>query len=143
VHLEVKPWGIEWSDTLSISNPEIDEKRQYFVKLVNELNGEITNQRRDKVNLERIMGLMLENTIAQFSHEEQLFEEKSYPAAQEHAQIHSELISKFRQALIDIHDTELVMVWIGTSLTIKNLLYNHILFEDARYIEYLRAEKRL
>ncbi len=53
------PWTIEWTDALSVSNPEIDAEHQHFIKLVNELNGEI-GTRRDKSEIQRIMGLILE-----------------------------------------------------------------------------------
>ena len=133
------PWAIEWSDALSMSNPEIDAEHQHFIKLVNELNGAII-ARQDKSDIQRIMGLILEDAIAHFSHEERLFIEKNYPAAQEHTQIHSELIDKFRQANKDIQNTEFGAEWIETGLAIKGLLVDHVLNEDTRYIEYLRTE---
>ena len=137
--MENPTWAIEWSDALSMSNPEIDAEHQHFIKLVNELNGAII-ARRDKPDIQRIMGLILEDAIAHFSHEERLFSERNYPAAQEHAQIHSELINKFKQALKEIQNTEFSVEWIEIGLTIKGLLVDHVLNEDTRYIEYLRTE---
>jgi hemerythrin-like metal-binding protein len=137
--MAMTPWEIEWSDALSMSNPKIDAEHQHFIKLVNELNDAISQQ-RDKAVVEHIMSLMLEDAIAHFSHEERLFVENDYPAAQEHAQIHSELISKFRQALIEIQNTDFGRVWVEASLLIKSLLVDHILNEDIKYIEYLRTK---
>lgn len=138
--MQTSPWDIKWSDELSMSNAEIDAEHQHFIKLVNELNGEIMSQQRDKANVERIMGDILEDAIAHFAHEERLFVEKSYPAAEEHTQIHAELISKLKQVLQEIQESEYSYEWVEMGLTIKGLLVNHVLYEDTQYIEYLRTE---
>ncbi len=133
-------WKIEWSDALSMSNPEIDAEHQNFINLVNELNGEIASQRRDKAVVEHIMSRILEGAIAHFSHEERLFVEKGYPSAKEHLRIHSDLINKFSQALEEIHNTDIGVRWTKVGLEIKNLLVDHVLNEDTKYIEYLRTK---
>jgi len=132
-------WKIEWSDALSMKNPEIDAEHHHFIELVNELNRAIID-RRDKADVEHILKLILEDADAHFSHEEQLFDEKGYPKAQEHARIHSELISKFKQTLEAIHKTPFDTVWIEAGIEIKGLLIDHVLNEDTQYIEFLRTE---
>jgi len=42
--------------------------------------------------------MTLKEVIAHFEHEERLLVENAYPAAQEHAQAHSGLTSKIKQA---------------------------------------------
>ncbi len=137
--MKISPWEIEWSDALSMSHPEIDAEHQHFIKLVNELNDAISQQ-RDKAVFKHIINLILEDAIAHFSHEERLFTEKNYPATQEHTLIHSELINKFKQALETLFISNIRAVWIREGLEIKNLLVDHILNEDTKYIEYLRTE---
>jgi hemerythrin-like metal-binding protein len=140
ITLEMPAWKIEWSDELSMSNSEIDAEHRHFIELVNELNSEIRGQRRDRAVVEQILNLILEDAIAHFSHEEQLFAKKSYPDRQEHTRIHSELISKFRQVLKEIQNTEFSHEWIKMGMAIRKLLINHVMYEDTRYIEYLRTE---
>jgi len=134
------PWEIEWSGALSMSNPVIDAEHQRFIELVNDLNGEIMNQRRDKAVIVNIMQLILEEAIAHFEHEERLLVENAYPGAKKHTQIHSELTAKIKQALKDIQNTEPSTAWIETGLRIKVLLVDHLLNEDTKYINYLRTE---
>ncbi|ATX80802.1 hemerythrin-like metal-binding domain protein [Mariprofundus aestuarium] len=98
------------------------------------------SQQRDKAVVERIMNLILDDAIAHFAHEERLFIEKSYPDRQEHAQIHSELIDKFKLVLKEIRGSEFSREWIEMGMTIRELLVSHVLCEDTRYIEYLRSE---
>jgi len=138
--METALWKIEWSDALSMSNPEIDAEHKRFIKLVNDLNSEIMSQQRDKAIVEQIMGSILKDAIAHFSHEERLFAKHSYPEAEEHAQIHTELVSKFEQALKEIQATEFGNVWVQAGLDIKNLLVDHVVNEDTKYIEYLKTE---
>ncbi len=138
--MTVSSWTIEWSDALSMSHPEIDAEHQHFIKLVNQLNEKIMKQHRDKAGIEHIMCLILEDAIAHFLHEERILAEKAYPATQEHILIHSELINKFKQALKDIQTTNISAAWIKTGLDIKDLLVDHLLKEDTKYIEYLQTE---
>jgi hemerythrin-like metal-binding protein len=138
--MNTSPWIIEWSDALSMSNPEIDAEHQHCIGLVNQLNKKILSQQQDKAVIEHIMGLILMDAVAHFAHEERLFVENNYPAAQEHAQIHSEAINKFKQALKEIQSTNIRAVWVKEGVGIKNLLVAHLLNEDTKYIEYLQTE---
>ena len=132
-------WKIEWSDELSMSNLQIDAEHKHFFALVNKLNRAINN-RRDKAEIVHIMNLVLEDAVAHFAHEERLLAELGYPRAQEHAQLHAELVNTFRQSLEKIQRTEFSRVWIYTGLAIKTRLVEHVLIEDTRYIAYLRTE---
>ena len=135
-----RPWGTEWADALSMSNPEIDAEHKHFIDLVDMLNSEIASQQRDKDNILRIMGLLLEDAHAHFEHEERLFEEKSYPKAEEHAQIHSQLIKALEQGLKDIRNTDHIARWVDIGLETKTALLTHMLDEDTKYISYLRTD---
>lgn len=133
-------WGTEWADALSMSNPEIDAEHKHCIELVNMLNHEIASQQRDKDNILRIMGLILDDALAHFAHEERLFEEKAYPNAAEHARIHAKLIAGIEQGVEDIRDTDDVSHWAKTGLAIESALVAHLVDEDTKYIDYLRTE---
>ena len=135
-----KPWGTEWADALSMSNPEIDAEHKHFIDLVNKLNAEIASQGRDKDNILRIMDLILDDARAHFAHEERLFKEKAYPKAQEHSQIHTRLIAELEQGLKDIRNTDLIKRWVEIGLATETALVSHMVDEDTQYIEYLRTD---
>ncbi|ATX82037.1 hemerythrin-like metal-binding domain protein [Mariprofundus ferrinatatus] len=143
--MEGAPWRIAWSDALSMSNPEIDAEHKQFVQRVNEFNDAIVS-RREKEDVLNIMMQMLDEAVAHFAHEEDLFEEKGFPSAEAHVQAHVELTETFVQILKDIQDTEFSREWIEMGLKIKNLLVEHVLVEhvlveDTQYIDYLRTDK--
>ena len=135
-----KPWGTEWADALSMSNPEIDAEHKHFIDLVNKLNAEIASQGRDKDNILRIMDLILDDARAHFAHEERLFKEKAYPKAQGHSQIHTRLIAELEQGLKDIRNTDLIKRWVEIGLATETALVSHMVDEDTQYIEYLRTD---
>jgi len=135
-----KPWGTEWADALSMSNPEIDAEHKHFIDLVNKLNAEIASQGRDKDNILRIMDLILDDARAHFAHEERLFKEKAYPKAQEHSKIHTRLIAELEQGLKDIRNTDLIKRWVEIGLATETALVSHMVDEDTQYIEYLRTD---
>lgn len=135
-------WKIEWSDSLSMSNPDIDAEHQYFIELVNQLNDEIMSQNPDKAVMERILGLLLEDAVAHFSHEERLFEEKRYPFTQEHKQIHAGIIKDFNRILETFYSTNLRAMWLAIGLKIRDLLVDHIQKDDRKYIDYLKTIQR-
>jgi len=134
------PWKIEWSDELSMLNPEIDDQHKNFVKLINDLNAEIMDVQGDKAVIQHKMRLVLDDAIVHFRHEERLMAEKAYPDAEEHTLIHSKLIDEFNQAQEDIQGSDIRAVWVKMGMHIKDKLVSHLLNEDSRYIEYLRVK---
>jgi len=141
--MEELSWEIKWSDALSMSHSEIDAAHQHFIGLVNRLNKTILSQQQDKTVIEEIMGHLLEDAIDHFQHEELILAEHAYPAVEQHAQIHAELIDKTRQAVKEIQGTDIRAVWVKAGLSIKNLLVAHLLNEDTKYIKYIQTESPL
>jgi len=133
------PWKIEWSDALSMGNAEIDAEHQEFASLVNELNRAIVG-RQSKDDVESVLKRIVDHSILHFANEEKLFVQMQYPKTQEHMHLHSRLIITLNNILTEIHNSEFSREWIEMGLAIKNALINHILNDDAQYIEYLQSE---
>jgi len=133
-------WEIQWSNELSMSTPEIDDEHQQFIVLANKLNQIIFSQQKDKALVEHIMNRLLEGALAHFANEEHILAKKNYPALQQHAQTHSEIINKFKQAMKEIQSTNSRAVWVKVGLGIKNLLVDHLLNEDTKYIKHLQTK---
>ncbi len=130
------PWKIEWSDALSMGDPEIDAEHKEFISLVNTLNQAIVS-RQEKADVESILNRIVNHSISHFAHEEKLFINMKYPKTQEHMQLHSGLILTLKNILKRIHDSEFSREWIEMGLSIKNALVDHILIDDMQYIQYL------
>ena len=132
--------GIEWSDELSMFNPDIDSEHKRLIELVNEINREIASQKRSQDEIIRIISLMLGHSAEHFAHEERLFSEHDYPDAEEHTEIHIELFEKLNLALKEIQNTDHVRRWVDAGLSVQDLLVDHLVKEDTKYIQYLRTE---
>jgi len=132
---------IEWSEMLSMLNPQIDAEHKHIIELVNELNDAIASPRRDKADIVRIMGLILEDSVAHFGHEENLFIVKGYPEVFVHSQSHAALVSTLEQSLKEIQNTEFSSQWLEIGLTIRDQFVGHVVNEDIRYVEYLRTKQ--
>lgn len=137
--MDSTPWKIEWSDSLSMSNPDIDDEHREFIALVNEFN-EAASHRRKKKEIESILDRILEHSITHFANEERLFAKNKYPKAMEHMKTHSQLVITLRNILMEIHDSEHSREWIEKGLAIKSALIKHILEVDSQYIEYLKEK---
>jgi len=137
--MEARFWGTEWSDALSMSNPEIDAEHKSFLDMVNQLNAELAGLQQGKENIIHSMENIMEHASAHFAHEERLLAENDYPAGQEHADIHERLTADIRQALKMIRDTDHISDWVEAGRSIEHLLLEHLQAEDTKYIDYLRT----
>ena len=134
--MEHESWKIEWSEALSVGNPIIDAEHQYFLLLINDLNGAIA-ERRDKREIVRCMDLLREEAEAHFAHEEQLFAERGYPNAEIHSQHHAHISDLVRQTMQQFSTEEFSAAWLDSGRAIKDLMVSHILTVDAEYTEFL------
>ncbi len=139
--MENREWEIAWSQFLAVDVPEMDEEHQQFIARVNDVNKAIV-EAADKSTVERLMDLMLMEATHHFWHEQQLLEQMHYPEAKEHAGKHAQLTAKFASAMKEFQESDISYIWAMKGLQIKQLLVEHLLREDMKYKEFLRAQKR-
>jgi hemerythrin len=132
------PWRLDWNDGLSVGIPEIDVEHQRFISLVNDLNEAIV-ARMDKEVIKRCMQAILDDTAAHFAHEEALFKEWGYPAAEEHAARHVETIQALHDIMSRFVHGGTEYEWIEAGLQVKQALIDHLLIEDMKYRDYCLA----
>ena len=133
-------WEIHWNDNLSVGVPEIDQEHREFIARVNELNRAIV-ECRDKPTVERLLDLMLMEATHHFWHEQQLLAEWKYPDRAAHAAKHARLTSQFDRVMKEFERADVSFTWALKGLHIKQLLIDHLLQEDMKYRDFLRATK--
>jgi len=138
--LEKPEWEIAWSDCLSMGVPEMDEEHRQFIARVNELNKAII-ECEDKASVGRRMKLMLAQAAQHFAHEEALLDRSGFPQAAAHRARHAELTAQFDRVMKDFEETELSFVWALKGLSLKQRLVEHLLHEDMKYRDFMRAQK--
>jgi hemerythrin-like metal-binding protein len=138
--LEKSEWEIVWSDFLSVGVPEMDDEHRQFISRVNELNKAIIES-EDKATVERMMDLMLMEAAHHFGHEQELLARWKYPETAAHSARHAELTAQFERVMKQFAETDISFVWALKGLHVKQLLIEHLLKEDMKYRDFLRAQE--
>ena len=139
--LEKSEWEIAWSNFLSVGVPEMDEEHRQFIARVNALNKAIL-ECEDKATVERMMDLMLTEAAHHFRHEQELLARWKYPDTAAHTAKHAQLIAQFERVMKGFAQTDISFVWALKGLHLKQLLVEHLLQEDMKYRDFLRAQER-
>jgi len=132
-------WEIAWSDYLSVGVPEMDEEHRQFIARVNDLNKAIIES-ESKSTVERLMDLMLMEAAHHFSHEQELLARWKYPETAAHIAKHADLTAQFERVMKEFAQTDINFVWALKGLQFKQLLVEHLLKEDMKYRDFLRAQ---
>jgi hemerythrin-like metal-binding protein len=137
--LEKSEWEIAWSDYLSVGVPEMDQEHRQFIARVNDLNKAIIES-EDKAAVERMLDLMLMEAAHHFWHEQELLARWKYPETAAHIAKHAALTAQFERVTKDFAETDISFVWALKGLHVKQLLVEHLLTEDMKYRDFLRAQ---
>ena len=138
--MDKSEWKINWSDSLSVGVPEIDDEHQKFVGRVNELNQAIV-ECRDKPTVERLLDLMLMEATHHFWHEQQLLAKWKYPQRAAHAVKHAQLTAQFERVMKEFEQADVSFTWALKGLHVKQLLVDHLLQEDMKYRDVLHKKE--
>jgi len=126
---------IDWNDSLSMFNPEIDAEHQHFIRLVNELNEAIVLQ-MNKKEIKSRMQAILDDAVMHFAHEEALLKEWGYPEAEMHAQKHVQITAFLNEIMKSIDRGKIERGWLEAGLEMRKVLIQHLLKEDTKYRDY-------
>ena len=96
----------------------------------------------DKATVERMMDLMLTEAAHHFRHEQELLARWKYPDTAAHTAKHAQLIAQFERVMKGFAQTDISFVWALKGLHLKQLLVEHLLQEDMKYRDFLRAQER-
>lgn len=136
--MEKSEWEIAWNEFLSVGVPEMDEEHRQFIARVNALNKAIVDT-EEKVTVARALDLMLTEAAQHFEHEEALMVEREFPGAAAHAATHAALIAQIERAAKEFAQSDISFVWALKGLQLKQLLVEHMLKEDMKFRDFLRA----
>lgn len=128
-------WRLEWDESLSMCIPEIDVEHRRFIRLVNDLNDAIVD-RMDSAEIRKRMQRIIDDAIAHFAHEEELFRKWGYPRAEEHAKKHAAITQALNGIMEQFNQERSMYEWIAAGLKVKDALIQHLLSEDMKYRDY-------
>lgn len=130
---------LEWSPEFGMGVEIFDKEHQGLVAILNELHDALLAG-EDRVGLQKICIKLMEHAIQHFKHEERYFDDWAYPERLEHLAAHQTL----RRELFAMQDRLLadpdVAGLAAMSEFLRHWLTKHILDDDRRYGEFLRAK---
>jgi hemerythrin len=127
---------LKWTEAYSVNNAEIDEQHKKLFSLVNELHDAMKEHRGGDL-LGTVIALV-EYTDYHFKTEERLLRTCSYPAYDEHKEMH-ESLTRRAQSMKEGFESGSTPTPIEVLLLIANWLNNHILDEDRKYKPYIHG----
>lgn len=128
-------WRLDWDESLSMCIPEIDVEHRRFIRLVNDLNEAIVD-RLDSGEIRKRMQRVIDDAIAHFAHEEELFRKWNYPGANEHSAKHAAITRALGDIMEQFGRERSLYEWIAAGLAVKDALIQHLLVEDMKHRDY-------
>ena len=125
-----------WSPKLSVGIPEVDKEHQRYLSLANDLVKAIVDG-KGKPEVQRLLGLLVQDAISHFDHEERLFDQYGYPEAKQHAAIHAKMRKWLARVEQEFAASEPGADWTDKALHVRQELLDHMLKEDLKYVGYL------
>ena len=129
---------VEWSESLSVGDKEIDEQHKKMLGIINKLHHALVKGESNRVLNDTLQDL-LAYTQEHFVHEEAYFEKLEYPEAEEHKKEHQDFIKKVSQFYYDFDRGKLSL-----SLEVMNFLVEwflrHIQHTDQKYAKIAKSE---
>lgn len=131
---------IEWKDSFSVGNDEIDRQHKRLFQLTNELHdGMMRGEGR------AVVGSLLEQVISytktHFAAEEQMMAQAQYPDLPAHRAKHQDLTRQVT-AIYDEYRSGGAVVTLKVLTFLKDWLQNHILETDKRYSGHVSGNRR-
>lgn len=139
--MEPCSWKIDWNDGMSVGIPEVDQEHRQFIQSISDLNLAIAS-RMDLAEIKRRIQRILDNADLHFAQEETLLRQWSYPDADDHANKHVQIREALLKIMAPCTKDSLEPQWIRAGLEVKNILVNHLVIEDIKYMDYFHMSRR-
>ena len=128
---------IEWNESFSANNTELDEQNKQWINIHNELHERLIGSQQDDIEsmLSDALQSMLDYARYHFAAEEEYMDKIGYTEAAAHRRLHKDFDSKLYQYNRDMLDGNMVL---NTTIIkeLENWLMNHILVEDRKYCQF-------
>ncbi len=123
---------IEWDDSFSVNNAELDSQHQKWVEMYNDMDESILTGKVLPKDGAEALKAMQDYARYHFSCEEEYLRKSNYPNFIEHRRLHKDFENLLYGYLRKTHDGEIVLNTEIISL-LKDWLLDHILKEDKKY----------
>jgi len=126
---------VEWTPELSVGNEEIDAQHRRLVDLVNQLHEAMVEGVVGE-KLGHFLVELVEYTKYHFSTEERLFEERGYPARDEHVAEHQDFVARLLE-FMEAYNEGNAAISVGMLQYLREWILHHIREVDRQYAAFL------
>ncbi len=131
---------IEWDDSFSVNNAEIDNQHKKWITIHNNLHESILKRSENPQLGPEALKAMKEYAQVHFSFDEEYMQKINYTHLIEHHRIHKDFDNLIYNYYREAHEGKLVLDSKIIRI-LKNWLLDHILKEDKKYALFLEVEK--
>lgn len=125
---------IEWNESFSVNNTELDEQNKQWINIHNELHERLMDSQQNDTRsmMSDALRAMLDYAKYHFPAEEGYMDKIGYTESAMHMRLHKDFDNKLYQYNRDMLDGEAVL---STTIMkeLENWVMNHILVEDRKY----------
>ena len=133
--------NIEWDETYSIGDTEIDRQHQHWIHLYNRLNNLMLSRGAKQLHEEKgtILKEMSEYVAYHFRSEEDYMRRIGYPEIEKHWRIHKDFHARVYRLYRDHSEKEIIL---NTELlgVLRCWLVGHIIECDQKIVAHLKKE---
>lgn len=130
---------MEWSDSLSIGVPEIDEQHKELVRRVNAFYATLRTE-SSKAETLKMLDFLASYVVTHFRDEEAIQVRTNYPNYADHKQIHADFIKSVGEMRDDISKNGITSISSSViAMTLSNWLVNHIGQQDRDIGRHIRG----
>ena len=129
---------LDWSLSLSVDVPEMDEQHKKLFRLVNDLN-EAMKQGRTREEMVRVFDELARYTQTHFASEERFLASIGYPQLTQHKKEHAELMGQVAAFKAD-YDAGKAMISIKLLGFLRDWVCTHIQKSDSQYGAWVRED---
>lgn len=130
---------IDWSDTMSVKIPSIDDQHIKLVEMVNALSDSVA-QGNSKEVLSDVFDGLAQYTVEHFAYEEKFFKEFGYEDTEKHTLEHEDLVKQVVGLKQKMENEEGFMLGLEVMAFLKNWLTEHIMGSDKDYSAFLLSK---
>jgi hemerythrin len=132
-------WLLAWDDEMSVGISELDDDQKHMFSLINDFNRSIAQGMKPEEIKNRLQ-LLIDDAVQHCQREEELLREWNYPGASDHALAHKHIREELQRMKDMFVPYDQDSSWLNTGQSIKNMLINHCLVEDMKFISYYKSK---
>ena len=131
---------IQWDESFSTNNPEIDEQHKKWIDMYNKLHDTLVHgnvEQLSRITLETLQA-MLDYAQYHFSFEEEYMKSIDYPDIVKHKRLHKDFDTRIYELNREVREGRTVL---NTEIIkiMSNWIVDHILNDDKKYSEFAQG----